>query len=216
MTSNSEFAVYRKFSDVKQAEELAETLKNNNVDCKLVDNSPAIDITFTGNTLQNEVQLLVKQSDFEIANDLLDKKAEEQIEEVDDDHYLFDFENEELYDILIKPDEWSAFDYKLAQKILSERGQPVNEGLIRSLKKQRLDELAKPEGGQTSWILVGYLFAFFGGVIGLLIGWLLWKRKKSLPDGRKVFAYNDKDRNHGKIIFVIGLVLFITWLIIKF
>lgn len=103
---------------------------------------------------------------------MFSKDAENLINEIDKDYYLFEFTNEELYEILLKSDEWSAFDYTLTQKILSERGKPVDSGLLHSLKKERLKELAKPEDNQHSWIIGGYLFAILGVFLGLII-WLL-------------------------------------------
>ncbi len=207
MTKNN-YEVFKKFSDVQQAKELASILKEKGLDCRLVDNSPTFDVTFSGNTLQNEVQLKIKQEDFDKAYKLLEKEAENLLDQVDEDYYLFDFTNEELYEILLKPDEWSSFDYKLSQKILIERGQTINDDLIKTLKKQRIEDLAKPEHGQKAWIYAGYLFAIFGGLIGLFIGWHLWAYKKALPDGQKVYGFNENDRKHGRNIFIIGIIIF--------
>ena len=99
------YAVFRKFSDVDQAKELASTLKDNGIEYELVDNSPTFDVTFSGNTLQNEVQLKIKQVDFDKANKLLEEEAKNLINQVNKDHYLFEFTNEELYEIIMKPDE---------------------------------------------------------------------------------------------------------------
>jgi hypothetical protein len=58
---------------------------------------------------------------------------------------LFNFSDEELFDHLAKPDEWLAFDYQLAQKILDERGKQVDKEFLNSLKKAKIETLAKPE-----------------------------------------------------------------------
>lgn len=83
------------------------------------------------------------------------------------------FSNEELFEILEKSDEWSKFDYVLAQKLLKERGQDINENMLESLKRQRIRELAKPEENQKGWINAGYIFAVLGGLLGILFGWHL-------------------------------------------
>ena len=121
------YAVFKKFNDPGLAEEFAATLRKHGIDCLLADNSPAIDITFTDNTLQQEVQLRIKQEDFLKAGEVLKKEAGKLINQIDKDYYLFEFSSPELYEILLKPDEWSFIDYKLSQKILAERGQEVNE-----------------------------------------------------------------------------------------
>ena len=208
---STDFAVFKKFANLEQAQELGATLKKNGIENKLVNNSPQIDITFSGNTLQNEVQLLLLQSDFAKANEVLRTEAEKVIEQMDKDYYLFDFTNEELYEIIMKPDEWGAFDYTLAQKLLKDRGVTVDEELINSLRKQRVNDLAKPEEGQQPMVLVGYLLALLGGLLGLLVGWFLWTYKKTLPDGQIVHAYSERDQKHGRNIFILGLVFLIFW-----
>jgi hypothetical protein len=208
---STDFAVFKKFSNLEQAQELAATLKQNGIENKLVNNSPQMDITFSGNTLQNEAQLLLLQSDFAKANEVLRTEAEKVIEQMDKDYYLFDFTNEELYEIIMKPDEWGAFDYTLAQKLLKDRGLTVDEELINTLRKQRVSDLAKPEEGQQPMVLVGYLLALLGGLLGLLVGWFLWTYTKTLPDGQKVHAYSESDQKHGRNIFFLGLVFLVFW-----
>ena len=212
---STDFAVFKKFANLEQAQELGGTLKKNGIENKLVNNSPQMDITFSGNTLQNEVQLLLLQSDFAKANEVLRTEAEKVIEQMDKDYYLFDFTNEELYEIIMKPDEWGAFDYTLAQKLLKDRGVTVDEELINSLRKQRVNDLAKPEEGQQPMVLVGYLLALLGGLLGLLVGWFLWTYKKTLPDGQIVHAYSERDQKHGRNIFILGLFSLIFWVIFR-
>ncbi|HBS87546.1 MAG: hypothetical protein A2W91_00230 [Bacteroidetes bacterium GWF2_38_335] len=211
-----EFAVFKRFNDVGQANELAELLASNGIEYRLVDDSPPVDITFTGDPLHKEAQLMIKQSDFEKANLILDKQAEETMADIDSDYYLFGFANEELYEILEKTDEWNAFDYKLAQKILRDRGEDINDALLKSLRQKRIAALAQPEKGQGLWILSGYFFSLFGGFLGIVIGWFLWKMKKTLPNGEKVLSHTATNRFHGKVIFVIGLIVFITVMVLRF
>ena len=90
-----------------------------------------------------------------------------------------EFTDEELYDVLLKSDEWNKFDYTLAQKLLSDRGKSIDEELLNSLKKQRLEDLAKPDEGQKPWIIAGYFLALLGGFIGLIIGLFSMDRKKN-------------------------------------
>ena len=121
---------------------------------------------------------------------------------------------EELYDILLRADEWSDLDYDLARQLLEQRGKPVDDQLLQSLRKQRIEDLAKPEGSQKTWIYVGYVFAILGGGLGIIIGYLIWKSKKTLPNGKRVYSYSDQDRPKGKLLFIISLVLFIIYLIL--
>ena len=157
----------------------------------------------------------LKKDDFKKADSLLLDESAKELENVDKDHYLYAFTDEELFDILSKPDEWNEFDYQLSQQILKERGKVINADTIDLLRKQRINELAKPEEGQRNWIYAGYLFAMLGGLLGIFIGWHLSTFKKTLPNGERVYGHTQDDRRHGKRIFIIGLIMFIVWVAVK-
>lgn len=209
------YSIFKKFPTLEQAYELKELLKENGIESLLADNIPPVDVTFSGNTLQNEFEVRIKQSDFKKAEEILEKNAEKLIDQIDKDYYLFEFTDEELYEILLKSDEWNAFDYSLAQKILKQRGKSVDKELLNSLKNERLRDLAKPEENQKPWIIAGYVFSLLGGFLGLIIGYFLWTSKKTLPNGQKVYSYSANDRKHGKYIFYIGLIITPTALLLK-
>lgn len=203
----NDYSIFRKFPSLEQANELKELLESHNIKSVLGDNVPPVDVTFSGSTLLHEYEVRIDQTDFEQAEKILEKNAENILDEIDPDYYLFDFTNEELYEILLKSDEWNSFDYTLAQKILSERGKPIDNDLLSSLKKERLNQLAQPEGNQKPWIIAGYFFSLMGGLLGLIIGYSLWTAKKTLPNGEKVYSYSTNDRKHGKYIFYLGLIV---------
>lgn len=210
-----EFSVFKRYPDIEQAKALCELLEENNIPTILTDNSPLVDVTFANNTLDNEIQVSIPQKDFDKARDLLEKEADIDIEQIDKDYYLFEFTNEELYNILLKPDEWGEFDFVLAQKILKSRGQEINLDLLSSLRHQRIEDLSKPESNQNSLVGLGYLLAFLGGIIGIFIGYSLWNQKKNLPSGEKVYTYKEEDRQHGKNIFFIGIFVLILFLLLQ-
>ena len=212
---SEQFSIFRKLPTLEQAKELKSLFDQHEIESILDDNVPPVDVTFAGNTLQNEIEIRIKRSDFEKAESILEKNAEALMDEIDQGYYLFEFTNEELYEILLKSDEWNKFDYTLAQKILKNRGKSVDKELLNSLKNERLKELAKPEGNQKPWIFTGYLFSLLGGFFGLVIGYFLWTSKKTLPNGQKVYSYAEKDRKHGRYIFYVGLVVFPVALILR-
>lgn len=204
----NEYAIFRKFPSVEEAKEMEVLLSKHGIETIVADNIPPVDVTFSGSTLLNEYEIRIKQEDFKKAEDILQENAGDILDQIEKDYYLFDFADEELYEILLKSDEWSAFDYALAQKILEDRGKTIDKTLLSSLKNQRIADLAKPEGNQKSWIIGGYIFAFLGGLLGLIIGYSIWTSKKTLPNGEKVYSYSEKDRTQGKNIFYIGLLIF--------
>lgn len=209
------YSIFRKFPTLEQATELKDLLSENGIESILADNVPPVDVTFSGSTLNNQVEIRIRQSDFKKAEGILEKNAEELIDQIDKDYYLFEFTDEELYEVLLKSDKWNAFDYTLAQKILKQRGKSVDKELLNSLKNERLKDLAKPEGNQKPWIIGGYVFSILGGFLGLIIGYFLWTSKKTLPNGQKVYSYSENDRKHGKYIFYIGLIIAPTAMLLK-
>ncbi|MDR7209588.1 hypothetical protein [Flavobacterium piscis] len=213
MTEN--WTVFRNFPTLLQAQELEVLLNKNNIKTFLGDNIAPVDVTFSGSTLLNQYEIKIDSSDFEKAEAVLEKDAEDILDKIAPDYYLLSFSNEELYEVLLKSDEWNIFDYKLAQKILTNRGKTIDPEMLTSLKKERLKILTKPEENQKPWIIAGYLFSFLGGGIGIVIGYSLWTSKKTLPNGERIYSYNNADRKHGKTIFIIGLIVFPLALIIK-
>lgn len=206
-----EFIMFRRFNDPDQANQLAEELRNEGIECQVFVESPSVEITFSGNS-----ELMIRQFDFAKANKVLDAKADELLKNINKDYYLFKFTNDELYELLAKPDEWNSLDYKLAQEILRERGAPVKEDALNSLKQIRDAELSKPNEAKAFWIVAAYIFSFTIPFISLIIGWYLWKMKKMLPNGEKIYYYTDNDRDHGRIIFFAGIIFWTAALIIKY
>jgi len=219
-----EFITYQKFNDPALADELAGQLEQHGIAYQIEEQSLTFNITFVLNDpLQKEYAVKIKSADFEKVNQLLKDDENKNIEDVDKDYYLFSFTDDELIDVVTKADEWSAFDVVLARKLLTERGKDISEAAISVINEQRLEELKKPESSQLSWIIVGYLIAlgditiafgviiwpFFVCAIGLFIGWHLASYKKTLPDGERVFGYNQTDRMHGKRIFYLGITVFV-------
>ena len=155
-----DYPIFKKFPSLEQASELKDLLKQQGIDSVLGDNIPPVDVTFSGTTLQHEYEVRIAQSDFAKAEKILEAHAEDLINQVDEDYYLFEYSDEELYEILLKADEWNEFDYTLAQKILTQRGKSIDKDLLKSLKNECLKQLAKPEESQRPWIIAGICICF--------------------------------------------------------
>lgn len=210
------FLTYQVFNDKNQATELADLLDVQNIEYLLEDTGSGFDASFANNAISQEYRIKLKKQDFERADKILLDISEQQLNKVDSDYYLFDFTNSELLEILTKSDEWVKFDYLLAQRILKDRGQEVNSELLETLRKNRIEELAKPEARQKTWIIAGYVFAFWFGLLGIFIGWYLQSHQKTLPNGDRVYVYVLEDRLHGKRIMILGIVFFLIYTAIGF
>jgi len=211
-----DFITYQRFNDIALANNLADILQRHNIIYTIEEESLTFNPTFVlNNELSNEYAVKIKSDDFEQVNQLLVEEETTNIDEVEADYYLFKFTNDELIDLLTKADEWSAFDYLLAQKILTERGIAINDKYLAELKEKRIEELKEPETPQTTWIVVGYMAAFLGGILGIFIGWHLLSSKKTLPNGEKVYDYNEHDRKQGRNIFYLSIIIFAIAVVIK-
>ncbi len=211
--TDEQYLTFQKFNDEGLATELTEVLEQNNIEF-IVDDTQNFDPSFSNSEINKEFRVKLKKEDFEKANTLLLEISVKQLENVDKNYYLFKFTDEELIEIVAKADEWSQYDFILAQRILKERGKEIKPELADALRKQRLQELAKPEEGQQTWIYAGYTFALLGGLISIFIGWHLLSYKKTLPNGDRVYGYSASDRKHGNRIFLIGIIFIVFWSIV--
>lgn len=206
----SDFAIFQDFIAKEDARQLLNILDANKIPFSVVENAYEVDITFGGNIPRN-FQVFVHPSNFERVHQILDKEAENQLDNVDPSHYLYDFAKSELYEVITKKDEWSAYDYQLAKKILIERGESIDPEAIAIYQEQRLQELSQPAEKPTVYLILGAIFALLGGVVGFMIGWYLYSAKKTLPNGTKMYTYANEDRKLALNIFLVGIVISGAW-----
>jgi hypothetical protein len=212
----TDFVTFQRFNDKVAALALAETFKGNNFEVELEDASANFDITFANNEIDKDFRVKLKPEDFERANIFLQQQAAKDLADIDPNYYIFDFSDEELKEIIEKQDEWSSLDFLLAQKILRERGVEVNVEQIQTLKAKRIEELSEPEKSPKLLIVSGYVLAFIGGLLAIVIGAYLRNHKKTLPNGERVFGYAIADRAHGERILILGILGLIIFAAIQF
>ena len=208
-----EFLMFQKFNSESQAIDFGSLLNENKIEFLIENISINFDPILSNNEFGKEYCVKIKKDDFEKANEILREKAKTEINEVRDDYYLLSFSDEELIDVIEKSDEWNKFDVELAQKLLKERGNEITNEQINELKKQRIVELSKPEKGQYIYIIIGYVCAILGGLLGIFIGWHLLTYKKTLPNGNRIYAYSKNDRKQGNRILILGAVFILFWIL---
>jgi len=211
-----EFITYQKFNDPALAKELAEQLEQHDIAHFVEEESRTFDPTFSFNDASvTQYAVKIKNEDFEKVNQLLKDDESEDVTEIGKDYYLYSFTDDELMEVITKADEWSPFDVVLARKILAEKGEVLTDETITAINEKRKEALKVPDPPQTYWIVAGYICAFIGGLLGILIGWVLMTYKKTLPDGERVYEYKESDRKHGRIIFYIGIVVLTVAIVYK-
>ncbi|NOS91895.1 MAG: hypothetical protein HOP30_08230 [Cyclobacteriaceae bacterium] len=211
-----ELVILKRFSSSEDAKELTDILSQNAIQFHVVEDKESLDALYGDKNFTQQYFVKIKSEDFDRANNILQQLGERASHDVGKDHYLYSFTDEELFDLISKQDEWSEMDFHLAKKILTERGKEINDSTIQLLKQHRLATLSKPDETPKAWIYGGYLFAFAGGFLGILIGYSFWTSKKIIPNGTKVPMYSNEVRMHGFRIMIIGIIMFFIVLAIRF
>ena len=140
------------------------------------------------------------------------------------------FSDEDLLEVLKKPDEWNPENVMLARKILASHGKTYTETDLKRLFEERIEALRKPLEVKNSSLA----FAFFGCVIALvvaalhfsyvgeakflyallgggfcaclsLIAGMNWcNRKKRLPNGEKVHVFEASFRKKAMVELIVA------------
>lgn len=201
------YVTYRKFPDAAQAKGLQQFLISNGIECIFVDTSPQVGSGVMGGDMLKECEVQLRPEQFEAADKLLENYAANLFNNLPEDYYLLTFTDEELQEVVLKHDEWSEFDYMLARKLLAERGKSIDDTQIKAMRQERIADLAKPEKVHAGWIVAGYVCAILGGFFGVIIGYVFYSAKKTLPDGSVVPTYAPSDRANGKTILLLGIIV---------
>ena len=152
---NEEYVRFKLFPDKHIAEDFTEVLKQNGIEHRIEEDALVFDPSYANNPLARDYVIMVKHSDFKTATQAYHDYFAKQLDDVPKDYYLFAFTDDELQEILAKPDEWGSFDYQLAQDLLTKRGVEVTKEKTDRLKADRYKQLAQPEGEPVKNI-VGY------------------------------------------------------------
>ena len=152
---NSDYKQFQVFNNIETLNTFTNLLSDNKIDFEVENNSKIFDPSFANNDFEKEYIVKVHPNDFEKVYDLEEEIIKNEIQNTPEDYYLFDYTNSELLDIVNKRDEWNAFDYYLAKKILNDRGNLITEEKIIEIKKERIEELKKPTEIKSIWIILG-------------------------------------------------------------
>src|SRR5690242_1609431 len=110
------------FDDEDQATLVGEKLKANGIFFVIEKSKPILEKSFVDTSISRSIHLKLQRHDFEIGHKILEDVYGTEIDQVDGEYFLFSFSEDELIEVISKPDEWGHFNYQLAQKILKQRG----------------------------------------------------------------------------------------------
>lgn len=212
--TKGEFAFYREFHALEQAQYYIPLLEENDILYKLETPSELlIDKAIVGEKLMPQVILKILPRDFSRVNRLIEDRIEK--EPIPTEHYLLAFTDLELFDILEQPDEWTIEDRALTRKILRQRGLEVSPEQIQRMKEKRYRALRQGKKESPLWLII-YLVCILAGLFffsplfllaGLGMGYFYWQNKDTDPEGQRYYTFEAATRRWGKYIFIGGLVV---------
>jgi hypothetical protein len=220
--TDGELEYFREFLNVEEANDLALLLKEKNILYSLEKPQVLIDRAIVGTTILPKVVLKILPRDFERVNKMLAEIIEQQA--IPDNHYLLEFSDLELFEVIKNPDSWNIEDVTMARKILVSRGFEVTNEQVEELQEQRFEELKAGKKGSLSWMIF-YAVCVVLGVIflhplfmiaGVGMGLYYWRDKRRDPKGVAYFTFDKKTRIAGQIIFYLGMALMIVLFILLF
>ncbi len=230
--------VFQTYASQDDANSIADKLLENGIAAEVLKATPQLGREIIGNIIADSFLLKIPAADFNKANNLLYSDTPIDLNLVDWNHPLRTMSNNELLQILAKPDEWGADNYRIAYTLLESKGMNPTSKELEELKKERKAAIARAKTMNPTIIGVGYIMAltpailwalysigihlpffpgFFGEILwffGLIISFVMIASKTTLPDGNRVNTYTPINRIHGMIICAIYaitiLVIFIS------
>jgi hypothetical protein len=194
----------------------------NGIEFETEDDSKIFDASFFHNEATRVIAIKIRQEDIKRADELLNQMYLNQLTSVDNNYYIYKMTDDELLEIIKKPDEWNPLDFELAKKILKEKGKEISSTELDMIRQRRIEELARPAQDSSSVIYLGWAFIVAGSIIWLFLPWItsfgfnllgimiganLMQSKKKLPNSEVVFTYNNKNRKDGRTIMITGIIL---------
>lgn len=217
---NQSFETYKTFASREQAADYIELLKKHDILYSAESSEQILTSAIVGSSgMLPKVVLKLHPSDFSNVDALI----EQQIMAsggAPEDYYLRELDNDELEEVLEKPDEWSIQDVTMAKLILQERGVEIDEEEIAELRRQRIREIRRGKkanrGIMFLWFLAIAVGFWFLGVIaivgGIGMGYYYGYDKSTDPEGDKYYTFEPKTREYGKLILIAGgIIIIITF-----
>ena len=145
------FEDYRSFNSLETARVvLLDTLDQLQIPYTIYKDNNRQDVILGKGLSFDEVWVKLMPADVARVDRLLLQDSEQRNETVPDNYYLRELSDEELLDILKKPDAWGADDYLVAVKLLREHGIAVNVNVMAQWKRERSKELKTLEKKEQS------------------------------------------------------------------
>ena len=226
----ADIITFQTFNTFQEASEVKEILQKEGIHSSIAKGSQVFDAVIVGGSNAEMYELKMDSTNFSKARTALYNSPNFKIEDIDPAHPLFDMSDDELQNIISKPDEWGPENYNIALFLLRQRGVNISNEVINELQDKRAVALSEKKPMSTYILALGYGAAiipfitnflsddrkeenflwYFPGLFGLLISWVILQSKITLPNGKRVTAYSDSILIHGLIIFGLNIL---SWII---
>lgn len=207
----STFATYRTFIDPEMAEELTRVLDEHGIPYRVERAKPPVDLAFTADQTHERVLVSIPPDLFVTADKAQESMTPDAEKDVEEDHYLNDFSDDELQEVLHKAREWHPADVIIARRLLASRGVDIEEAKIQEKQAEHLEKQRQPIRASFALLAAGFIFSLLGGLIGLGIGWSLVSMKERDATGKVCHRYDARSRELGRCMIFLGIVAMPVW-----
>jgi len=227
----SDFVTFQEFETRAEADALAEQLKAHDIPATVEQNRNLLDQNIIGRQYNNYILVKIKGEDFARAQKVLLDATEVDMSQLPENYMLLSFTNDELIDVLAKPDEWGPFNYKLALMLLERKGVAIDDRKTEELQHAHLLEASTRRSLGPAHLLFGYgftiicilaivlknktallLLSYFYGLpifIGFVLGMVFRFTRRTLPDGSRIYSYDDSARKHGLFMLLLSTIVMV-------
>ncbi len=205
MDTNDSFTVYKEFTYSEPADILMGLLKDEGIEYRIRNEAEVEQEVILGPETHSII-ILLKPEDHLRVDDLIEKRANSELENIDKDYFIFSFDNEELREVVIKSHEWTPLDVALAIKLLKERGETVAPEEIKKERALAVEESSKPESIGKPILALLYILALFTSFISIIAGILYMTSRKTNSAGDRVPKYDKSTRQHGLYLVLLSLI----------
>lgn len=160
---------YQRFPDYDTASELIDILEANEIPYQVDDSALRFDIAANSfNPIDKQVIIQIREDDFERANLLYTTESNQTEKNPTEDHYLYSFSDNDIIDVIANPDEWTDFEVKLAKEISKQRGLKPTAEIIKTIRKDKINEQIKVSTESKRKISMGYSWFLWIAILSIV------------------------------------------------
>ena len=201
--------VFDKFFNKEDALDYYNIFTHNGLHPDLEDPSEFFD-AIIGHARSNDYYLLrLAPEEFPAAKTILEKEI--RLRGIPDDHYLREFKDNELKNILLDESDWSREDITVAKILLAERSVSINETEIQNAKAVQKKNIQEQQKISLPLLTLLYIVAPLGSLIPVVAGLIIYNMKDYNRDGEKNYVYSESQRQHGLALCAIGVFSTVAW-----